>query len=232
PAADPWRMKMRCKKWLALNWRSAQLCILGALLCAVMPISLMAQMTIVGRISGTVTDASQSALPGATVTITNEATGLSRTLTTDQNGSYVATNLPVGSYRVSAEQKGFGKESKAGYRLDADGRITVDFMLKPGGVTETVEVVASGETVNTTSGEISRVVDADQLHNLPLNVRNYGQLVTLMPGVAVTDEDEMAVTTSLSASPFAVNGVRTDQNLHTVDGGFNLDSGSNGSLIN
>src|SRR5215813_6309232 len=173
---------MLCKKWLALNWRSAQLCILGALLCAVMPVSLMAQMTIVGRISGTVTDASQSALPGATVAITNEATGLSRTLTTDQNGSYVATNLPVGSYRVSAEQKGFGKESKAGYRLDADGRITVDFMLKPGGVTE-------------------------------------------------TDEDEMAVTTSLSASPFAVNGVRTDQNLHTVDGGFNLDSGSNGSLI-
>src|SRR6185312_4036507 len=109
---------------------------------------------------------------------------------------------------------------------------TVDFKLKPGAVTETVEVSGATETVNTTSGEISHVVDAQQVQSLPLNGRNYAQLVTLMPGVAVTDENEMAITTSLTASPFSVNGIRTDQNLHTVDGGFNLDSGSNGSLIN
>src|SRR5438094_3004249 len=223
---------MRCKKLLALNWRSAQLCMLGALLCAVMPISLMAQIATVGRTSGTVTDTSQSALPGATVTLTNEATGISRTVATDSNGFYVATNLPVGSYRVSAEQKGFGKDSKTGYRLDADGRVTVDFMLKPGGVTETVEVTASGETVNTTSGEISRVVDQNQVQNLALNARNYMQLVSLVPGVAVTDEDQIAQTYGVNISNQSVNGTRTDQNLLTVDGGFNLDSGSNGSPIN
>jgi Carboxypeptidase regulatory-like domain len=223
---------MRCKKWLALNWRSVQLCMLGALLCAVMPISLMAQIATAGRISGSVTDTSQSALPGATVTLANEATGISRTVTTDSNGFYVATNLPVGSYKVSAEEKGFGKDSKTGNRLDADGRVTVNFVLKPGGVTETVEVTASGETVNTTSGEISRVVDQNQVQNLALNGRNYMQLVSLVPGVAVADEDQIAQTYGVNISNQSVNGTRTDQNLLTVDGGFNLDSGSNGSPIN
>lgn len=221
---------MNCKT--AMTWRNALLCTLGIFLCAATPISVMAQISTTGRFSGTVTDSSQSALPGATVTITNEATNISRTVTTDSNGFYVMTNLPVGSYRVSAEQKGFGKDSKAGYRLDADGRVTVDFVLKPGGVTETVEVTASGETVNTTSGEISRVVDQNQVQNLALNARNYMQLVSLVPGVAVQDEDQIAQTYGVNISNQSVNGTRTDQNLLTVDGGFNLDSGSNGSPIN
>jgi hypothetical protein len=121
---------------------------------------------------------------------------------------------------------------KSGYHLDADGRITADFMLKPGTVTQTVEVVASGETVNTVSGEISRVVDMNQVQDLALNGRNYIQLVSLVPGVALIDEDQMQVTTSLSATNQSVNGVRPDQNHLTVDGGFDLDSGSNGSQIN
>src|SRR5262245_8163441 len=202
------------------------------LLCVTLPIPAVSQMTIVGRISGTVTDPSGSAVVGASVSITNEATGLSRTVTTDSSGFYVATNLPVGNYRVTADQKGFGKEVKAGYRVDPDGRVTADFTLRPGGVTETVEVVAGGEQVNTVSGEISRVVDSQQVQNLALNGRNYMQLVSLVPGVALIDEDQMAVTTSLSATNQSVNGVRPDQNLLTVDGGFDLDSGSNGSQIN
>jgi hypothetical protein len=207
--------------------------ILGVvLLCAATQIPALAQMTIVGRISGTVVDTSNAAIAGATIAATDESTGISRTATTDNSGFYVLTNLPVGSYRVSAERQGFGKQAKSGYRLDADGRITVDFALKPGTVTQTVEVVASGETVNTVSGEISRVVDMNQVQDLALNGRNYIQLVSLVPGVALIDEDQMAVTTSLSATNQSVNGTRTDQNHLTVDGGFDLDSGSNGSQIN
>jgi hypothetical protein len=202
------------------------------LLCAATQIPALAQMTIVGRISGTVMDSGHAAIAGATVTVTNEATGISRKETTDNSGSYVVTNLPVGSYRVSAEHQGFGTEVKSGYQLDADGRITVDFALKPGTVTQTVEVVASGETVNTVSGEISRVVDMNQVQDLALNGRNYIQLVSLVPGVALIDEDQMQVTTNLSATNQSVNGVRPDQNHLTVDGGFDLDSGSNGSQIN
>lgn len=191
-----------------------------------------AQMTITGRFSGTVVDPSDATIPGATVTVTNLGTGLQRTATTDARGFFVVTDLPVGDYSLTVDQKSFGRETKSGYHIDPDARVTVNFKLKPGTVTETVEVSGVVETVNTTSGEISHVVDAQQVQSLPLNGRNYGELVTLMPGVAVTDENEMAVTTSLTASPFSVNGIRTDQNLHTVDGGYNLDSGSNGSLIN
>jgi len=197
-----------------------------------MELPALGQMTITGRFSGTVVDTSSAAVPGATITVVNLGTSQSRVVTTDSKGFYAVTDLPVGNYSVTAEQKSFNKETKTGYHIDPDARVSVNFTLKPGAVTTTVEVTASGETVNTTSGEISHVIDSQQVQSLPLNGRNYGQLVTLMPGVAVTDEDEMAVTTSLSASPFSVNGVRTDQNLHTIDGGFNLDSGSNGSLIN
>jgi hypothetical protein len=189
-------------------------------------------MTMTGRFSGTVMDSTGAALPGAAVTITNQGTGLSRTVTTDARGFYVITDLPVGTYNVAAEQKSFGRETKTGFRMDPDARVTVDFTLKPGAVTETVEVQATGETVNTTSGEMSRVIDKQQVQDLALNGRNYMQLVSLVPGVALVDEDQMAVTTSLSATNQSINGYRTDQNLLTIDGGYDLDSGSNGSQIN
>src|SRR6516225_4409246 len=85
--------------------------ILGVvLLCAATQIPALAQMTIVGRISGTVVDTSNAAIAGATIAATDESTGISRTATTDNSGFYVLTNLPVGSYRVSAERQGFGKQ--------------------------------------------------------------------------------------------------------------------------
>jgi hypothetical protein len=207
-------------------------CVLSAALWAGTP--LLAQMTNVGRISGTVSDTSQGVIAAARITVTNEATGLSRTATTNDQGFYVVTNLPVGSYTVAAEQLGFGKEEKTGNVLYADGRITVDFTLKPGRVTTSVEVTASavGEAVNTVSGEVSHVVDQQQVQDLALNGRNYIQLASLMPGVALLNDDAMSQTTSLSATGQSVNGTRSNQNLLTVDGGFDLDSGSNGSQIN
>jgi len=223
---------MRAFKSNLRKFRSLFAWFLAAVVCASFVTPAMAQMTIAGRFSGAVLDTSGAAVPGATVTVVNLGTGLTRTVNTDARGFYVVTDLPVGNYSLTADQKSFGKATRTGYHMDPDARVTVDFTLKPGTVTETVEVTGTGETVNTTSGEISRVVDAEQVQSLPLNGRNYGQLVTLLPGVAVTDEDQMAITTGLTASPFSVNGIRTDQNLHTVDGGFNLDSGSNGSLIN
>ncbi len=202
-------------------------------LCLGTCVSVMAQMTTVGRISGTVTDPSKASVPGVTVTITNEATGVARTATTDDSGFYVVTNLPVGSYRVLAELKGFRKQLKSSYQVDADARITVDFVLQPGDITETVQITAgAGETVNTVSGEVSRVIDGEQVQDLALNGRNFIQLASLVPGVALIDEDQMAVTTGLGAANQSVNGVRPDQNGLTIDGGFDLDSGSNGSMIN
>src|SRR5262249_36628389 len=124
-----------------------------------------------GRISGTVVDTSGAVLPGATVTVTQVQTQLTRSAATDRDGAYLFVSLPLGTYTATAEMQGFRKQVKSGYNLVADGRITADFSLAVGQVSETVEVTVAGETVNTTSGEIARVVDREQVQNLALNGR-------------------------------------------------------------
>ncbi len=189
--------------------------------------------SVVGRISGTVTDTSKAVVSGSIITITDEATKLSRVLKTDSNGFYAATALPVGMYTVQAEQPGFKKSARSGNNLAADSRLTVDFALTVGDISATVEVVeASGEQVNTVSGEVSRVIDSQQVQSLALNGRNYMQLVSLIPGSALLDEDQLALTTSLSITAQAVNGNRGNTNYLSIDGGSNMDSGSNGSQVN
>src|SRR5437762_14059389 len=189
--------------------------------------------TIFGRISGTVKDSAGAAIPNATVTVTNLANNLVRTVTTDGDGFYTVTNLPAGNYSVEAETHGFKKAENSNIAVVADARLTVDLSLEPGQVTETVQVTtATGETVNTTSGEVARLVDQRQVQNLALNGRNYIQLVTLIPGAAILDEDQLTLTTSLSISQAAVNGNRPNYNSLSVDGGFKMDSGSNNSQVN
>src|SRR5579872_6364345 len=155
--------------------------------------------TILGRISGAVRDNSGAVVPGAKVTVTNQSTGLIWNTETDGSGNYVVTNLPVGTYDVSAEAAGFKKNVRTGYALDADGRISADFVLQVGSLSENVEVTAvAGDTVNTVSGEVGRVISSEQMEDLALNGRNYMQLVSVIPGVALLDENQMAMTTTLT----------------------------------
>jgi hypothetical protein len=189
--------------------------------------------TVVGRISGTVQDANGAVVPNATVKVINAATNAERTVTSDENGFYTITNLPVGTYSIEAEQKGYKKARVAGQNVTADARVTVDIRLEAGEVSETVEIVATGvETVNTTSGEVSRVIDRQQVQNLALNGRNYIQLLSLVPGVALLNDDQLELTTSLATNNQSINGNRGQTNNVTVDGGFNLQSGGNASQIN
>jgi hypothetical protein len=205
----------------------------GVLLVVTFACISISGQTIFGRISGTVIDSTGAVVPDATVTVTNSATNAARTATTDEGGFYTVTNLPVGTYSVTVERTGFKKANSADNTLAADTRLTVNITLEAGQVTETVEVTtAAGETVNTTSGEVARVVDKRQVQNLALNGRNYMQLVTLIPGAAILDEDQLALTTSLSISQAAINGNRPNYNSLTIDGGSNMDSGSNNSQVN
>jgi hypothetical protein len=188
--------------------------------------------TNVGRISGTVADTSGGVIHGATIKVTNDATGLSRTAISDDSGFYLVTNLMPGEYSVSAEHQGFKKAQKTGNRLVTDGRLTVDISMEAGAVSESVSVTAvSSETINTTSGEVARVIDTEQVQNLALNGRNYLQLTTLIPGAPLLNDDQLALMTDLGVNQ-PINGNRGNSNLLTVDGGFNLDSGSNNSQIN
>jgi Carboxypeptidase regulatory-like domain/TonB-dependent Receptor Plug Domain len=185
-----------------------------------------------GRISGTVTDPSAAVVPKAKVTITNQATNVTRTAETDETGFYVVPNVIAGTYEVAVEHSGFKTTTKTGNVLVAGGRLTVDVGLTLGQTSENMTVEAVGETVNTVSGEVARTIDSKQVQNLALNTRNYMQLVSLIPGVALTTDDQLGMSTNMAINNQAVNGNRADQNLVTVDGGFNMDSGSNASQIN
>jgi hypothetical protein len=209
-------------------WRAfcLSLCLLLGGMCAT-------AQTIVGRISGTIKDASGAVIPGATVIVTNAATNLARTATTDADGFYTLTNLPVGTYLIAAESQGFKRAEQSGVALAADARLTIDIALEPGQVSETVQVsTGMGETVNTTSGEVARVIDSQQVQNLALNGRNYIQLLSLIPGVAQTTDDQLELSTSLATNQQSINGNRGQMTNMTVDGGTNLQSGSNASQIN
>ncbi|HVF86915.1 MAG TPA: carboxypeptidase-like regulatory domain-containing protein [Pyrinomonadaceae bacterium] len=208
--------------------------ILGVLLLSCACLGVVYAQAITGRISGTVTDPAGAVLPNISVVVTNEATSLARTITTDADGFYTVTNLPAGAYSVTVEQSGFKKLLKTENILTADGRLTVDLALETGEVTESVEITSSvGETVNTTSGEVARVIDGEQVQNLALNGRNFIQLATLIPGSALLDDNQLALTTSLNVNGAqSVNGNRTNTTSITIDGSNNLDSGSNNSIVN
>src|SRR5437660_1596062 len=133
--------------------------VLRALVCCALAISLVQAQTSFGRIAGSVTDPSGAAIAGATIKITNIETQNVRTVETDDNGLYAVTNLPIGPYTLEATQKGFQSKQLTGISVVADGRLTADFKLSVGDLNQTVEVTAqAGETLNTTSGELSRVI--------------------------------------------------------------------------
>ncbi|MBI4477253.1 MAG: carboxypeptidase regulatory-like domain-containing protein, partial [Acidobacteria bacterium] len=214
-------------------WRGISRSIISCTLVVLLGSSLSAAQTNTGQINGTVRDSSGGVLPGVSVTVTNVNTALTRTEVTGPSGSYVVTNLPVGTYSVTAELQGFRRAVKTGFDLVADGRITADFTLSIGTLTETVQVTAiTSEVVNRTSGEIARVIDGDQVRELALSGRNYLELASLIPGAVALADDQMAVTSGLGTGGQTINGARGNSNNLTVDGGFNLDSGSNASMIN
>ncbi len=189
--------------------------------------------TTTGEIRGTVRDNSGAVVPGATVTAIALDTGLKRTEVTGPTGTYVFPNLPIGKYTMAAELEGFSKAEKTGFDLVADGRITADFTMAIGALTETITVEAArGDVVNRTSGEVARVVDGETVRSLALSGRNYLELTSMIPGAVQLDDDQMAITTGLGTGGTVINGNRGNSNNLTVDGGFNLDSGSNGSMIN
>jgi hypothetical protein len=185
-----------------------------------------------GRISGTVADNTGAVVPKAKLLVTNQDTRLTWKATSDEKGYYVVVNLPVGTYDVGVTSDGFRPALQKGYDLPDNGRVAADFKLELAGVNQSVTVTEVTETVNTVSGELATTIDSEQVQDLALNGRNYLELVTLMPGVAMMSLDQMATTTSLSVTGQSINGNRTDTNHLSVDGGSNLDSGSNGSQIN
>src|SRR6266581_3894799 len=140
--------------------------------------------TVTSQISGTVRDSSGAVLPGVEVKVTNTDTTATRTIITNETGSYVIPNLPVGPYRLEASLSGFSTYARSGIVLQVNSNPTINIELKVGQVSSVVEVQAAANMVETSSNVIGQVVDQQRVSELPLNGRNVTQLIALF-GAAV-----------------------------------------------
>jgi hypothetical protein len=182
-------------------------------------------------VRGTARDTTQAVLPGVTITITNEATGLVREVTTNTEGVYVVPDLPIGPYKIEASLSGFRKAARTGVILRVADEFAVDFDLAPGDVNETVTVAASSTPVKILGGDVSGIITGEQVRELPLNGRNFLQLATLMPGVSAPDFLNVKDKGLLGGSDLSVSGSDVTANLWSVDGANNNDVGSNRTII-
>jgi hypothetical protein len=182
-------------------------------------------------VRGTVRDSTQAVLPGATVTVTNEETGLTRSTVTNSAGVYSVSELPVGRYKVAAELSGFKTSSRTAVFLRVADEYAIDFELAAGDVSEVVNVEASSTPVKVLGGDVSGVITGEQVRELPLNGRNFLQLATLMPGVSAPDFLNVKDKGLLGGSDLSVSGSDVTANMWTVDGANNNDVGSNRTIL-
>ena len=202
----------------------------AVLLMALIAIPAAAQ-EITGTITGAVTDPSGAAIPGLTVNVRNLGTNATQSVVTDERGVYTATLLPAGRYEVSLELAGFKKFVRSNIELSVNDRLGVNIVLEPGDVSETVTVIATTPLVKTESSEVSTLINAKQVEQMPLNGRNVISLVALQPGVSSTLPSTLTVGLGNLTNVY-VNGNRASQNNWMVDGADNNDAGSNLALIN
>jgi hypothetical protein len=207
------------------------------LLCMGTSAGALGQTSTVGSISGTVRDQQGAVVPKVDVVITEERTGQSRTVTTNDDGFYYAPTLPVGRYTVSAAPPGFKKTVNSSLDLHVSENLVVNVNLQVGQMSETVSVTAEAGQVETRNGDVSSLVAEKQVTELPLDGRNYASLVTMVPGVSpasggVGGAAFSARGTGLDSHvDMSVNGNQSNANMWTVDGVNNMDVGSNATLL-
>ncbi|HLX86480.1 MAG TPA: carboxypeptidase regulatory-like domain-containing protein [Terriglobales bacterium] len=204
-------------------------CGIAVLLAMFSAVNLFAQDT--GDITGTVRDNTGAVIPGADVKIIGTAGGVQRDTTTNNDGGYLEAGLPGGTYNIIVSSKGFKTFKGNGVVLRVGQRARVDATLTVGDIA--TEIVVQGEDLNqveTQSSDLSGTVTGRQLSQLQLNGRNFTQLLGLAPGVTnqvgVDDPGE-----GLSTVAYSVNGGRTEYNNWEIDGGNNMDDGSNTTLL-
>ncbi len=184
------------------------------LLGLVLPSRVLSQVDM-GSVSGTVKDASGGVIPGATVTLTNDGTGISISTTSGSVGEYTFSPVKIGHYSVSAEIKGFQKVRQNNVTVDVQQKVVVDLSLPVGQSIETVIVDAAPPALQTQEASVGQVIEEQAINALPLNGRNFTFLAQLSVGVTQGQQD----TRGLGASgSFSANGMRPSQNNYLLDG--------------
>jgi hypothetical protein len=168
-----------------------------------------------GSIQGTIKDQSGAVIPGAKVTLTNEGTNLSVTLTAGGDGTYIFEPVKIGIYSVTAEAPGFAKVVQAHVTLEIQQQRVVDLTLKPGAVTQTIEVTGAPPPLQTQNASVGQVVNSRAVNQLPLNGRNFTFLAQLSAGVNTPEADTRG---NAMSGAFSANGMRPAQNNYLLNG--------------
>ena len=182
-----------------------------------------------GSISGEVKDEKQAVVTNATVTVRNVKTNDLRTTSTDGEGRYRFTGMPVGDYEVTVESTGFAKYVQSGISLVLNQAATVDVSLKPGGVTEVVNVVENASILNTTTTEVGTRFDTRRLSELPIATnRNVYNVALSAAGVSQLQSNQSGFTNGIN---YSSNGGRLRSNNFLLDGQDNNDFGVGGGVV-
>src|SRR5437868_5807409 len=168
-----------------------------------------------GSVLGTVTDSSGGRVSGATVTLTNEGTNAAVSTTTGDNGEYKFTPVKIGTYKVAVTVQGFQTTTTHGITVNVGQNVVTDFTLKPGSVSETVEVTTSAPVLQSQDASVGQVIDSKNVNDLPLNGRNFTFLAQLAAGVNTPQADTRG---NAATGAFAANGNRPAQNNYLLDG--------------
>jgi hypothetical protein len=179
-----------------------------------------------GTIVGTVTDTTGAVIPGAQVKAVNAGTGISRSVISNSQGYFVIPSLNPAQYDVSIEAPGFAPLSKSDVTLLADQSLTLNSSLSPPGQSQTVDVSAQELAVNTSTSNLSQVIEQKRIVDLPLNGRNAVSLALLVPGASIGSSssiDQGVTKTFPAAITISFNGSRANQTSYNLDGVNNND---------
>src|SRR5262252_3810838 len=187
--------------------------------------------TVASQISGTVRDSSGAVLPGVDVKVTNTDTTAMRTTVTNETGSYVFANLPVGPYRLEASLPGFTSYVQSGIVLQVNSNPTINVELKVGQVFQVLEVQADANMVETHSNVIGQVVDQQRVAELPLNGRNVTQLIALFGAAVPNTGGGLASNLNYpTVAAFSIAGGQNNATNYFLDGATHIDSRTNVGL--
>src|SRR5215467_7734936 len=194
------------------------------------PVALSQQIT--GSIRGAVTDPSGAVVEGATVTATQDETGLTRTASTDRTGAYLFLELPVGHYQLQIVRSGFQTFIQQGITLNVNETATVSISLRVGTGSEKVQVTADADLIQSSNTTLGTVVSEREVLDLPLNGRNFTQLGLLQPGVVpLTPGLKEAGSSLREGQAYAVNGQRPESNNFVIDGANNFNGVDGGFVL-
>ena len=178
------------------------------------------------KIVGTVTDQQGAVVPGVDINVTNTATNVANSTTSDQDGYYQILDLPIGTYHLVARHQGFRTLEVNTSRLEINQSLRVDLRLELGAVTEQVQVEAQSSGVETVNPTLGQSVTERPIVNMPLNGRDVLTLALLQPGVTDDNPDDTS-----ASHGFNIAGGRSDSITYLLDGGLNNDLIDNGAVL-